>query len=204
MKTNNHCRALISTVSDTAQHHHMCRLKQSNDQTCEQSPALHREYKICHKRRAISCICAQWTWCLECRSRIIHTASNNEMFIYNRLVFIFLLISLTYVTSDSAVLFVQAIFSAIFSTPLNPVLGSAVFVTSYTRPVKFWERDYKYVFVLKVKSHFFDYNFQRPNINCMSCLQHQACRSFQHQTCHSVRPQPRYAITLSRFLITSI
>ena len=54
--------------------------------------------------------------------------------------------SLTHVTSDSAVLFVQAIFSAVFSTPLNPVLGSAVFVTSYTRPVKFWERDYKYVF----------------------------------------------------------
>lgn len=55
-------------------------------------------------------------------------------------------LSLIHVTSDSAVLFVQAIFSAIFSTPLNPVLGSAVFVTSYTRPVKFWERDYKYVF----------------------------------------------------------
>lgn len=55
--------------------------------------------------------------------------------------------SLTHVTPDSAVLFVQAIFSAIFSTPLNPVLGSAVFVTSYTRPVKFWERDYKYVFI---------------------------------------------------------
>lgn len=44
---------------------------------------------------------------------------------------------------DSAMLFVQAVFSALFSTPLNPVLGSAVFVTSYTRPVKFWERDYK-------------------------------------------------------------
>lgn len=44
---------------------------------------------------------------------------------------------------DSAMLFVQALFSALFSTPLNPVLGSAVFVTSYTRPVKFWERDYK-------------------------------------------------------------
>lgn len=53
--------------------------------------------------------------------------------------------SLTNIPSDSAVLFVQAIFSAFFSTPLNPVLGSAVFVTSYTRPVKFWERDYKYV-----------------------------------------------------------
>lgn len=47
------------------------------------------------------------------------------------------------VLSDSAMLFVQAVFSALFSTPLNPVLGSAVFVTSYTRPVKFWERDYK-------------------------------------------------------------
>ena len=44
---------------------------------------------------------------------------------------------------DSAMLFLQAVFSALFSTPLNPVLGSAVFVTSYTRPVKFWERDYK-------------------------------------------------------------
>ncbi|MGH0174955.1 UNVERIFIED_CONTAM: hypothetical protein FKN15_011194 [Acipenser sinensis] len=39
-------------------------------------------------------------------------------------------------------LFVQAVFSALFSTPLNPLLGSAVFITSYTRPVKFWERDY--------------------------------------------------------------
>lgn len=58
----------------------------------------------------------------------------------------FHIVSLTRVSSDSAVLFVQAVFSAIFSTPLNPVLGSAVFVTSYTRPVKFWERDYKYVF----------------------------------------------------------
>uniref|UniRef100_A0A8B9KC56 Pecanex-like protein n=1 Tax=Astyanax mexicanus TaxID=7994 RepID=A0A8B9KC56_ASTMX len=42
----------------------------------------------------------------------------------------------------SAMLFVQAIVSAIFSTPLNPFLGSAIFITSYVRPVKFWERDY--------------------------------------------------------------
>lgn len=40
-------------------------------------------------------------------------------------------------------LFVQAVVSAIFSTPLNPFLGSAIFITSYVRPVKFWERDYK-------------------------------------------------------------
>ena len=25
---------------------------------------------------------------------------------------------------------------------MNPILGSAIFVTSYVRPVKFWERDY--------------------------------------------------------------
>ncbi|XP_037394208.1 pecanex-like protein 1 isoform X2 [Pygocentrus nattereri] len=42
----------------------------------------------------------------------------------------------------SAMLFVQAIVSAVFSTPLNPFLGSAIFITSYVRPVKFWERDY--------------------------------------------------------------
>ena len=42
----------------------------------------------------------------------------------------------------SAMLFLQAAISAIFSTPLNPVLGSAIFITSYVRPVKFWERDY--------------------------------------------------------------
>ena len=39
-------------------------------------------------------------------------------------------------------LFLQAAISSIFSTPLNPVLGSAIFITSYVRPVKFWERDY--------------------------------------------------------------
>uniref|UniRef100_A0A2K6SS50 Pecanex-like protein n=1 Tax=Saimiri boliviensis boliviensis TaxID=39432 RepID=A0A2K6SS50_SAIBB len=43
----------------------------------------------------------------------------------------------------SAMLFIQAAVSAFFSTPLNPFLGSAIFITSYVRPVKFWERDYK-------------------------------------------------------------
>uniref|UniRef100_A0A4W5K5A4 Pecanex-like protein n=1 Tax=Hucho hucho TaxID=62062 RepID=A0A4W5K5A4_9TELE len=42
----------------------------------------------------------------------------------------------------SAMLFVQAVVSAVLSTPLNPFLGSAIFITSYVRPVKFWERDY--------------------------------------------------------------
>jgi len=42
----------------------------------------------------------------------------------------------------SAMLFLQAGISALLSTPLNPFLGSAIFLTSYVRPIKFWERDY--------------------------------------------------------------
>lgn len=42
----------------------------------------------------------------------------------------------------SGLLFVQAILSTIISAPLQPILGSAIFMMSYVRPVKFWERDY--------------------------------------------------------------
>ena len=42
----------------------------------------------------------------------------------------------------SAMLLVQAVISSILSSPLQPVLGSAIFLTSYVRPIKFWERDY--------------------------------------------------------------
>ena len=43
----------------------------------------------------------------------------------------------------SAMLFVQAAISSLMSAPLSPFLGSAIFFTSYARPIKFWERDYK-------------------------------------------------------------
>ncbi|EDV23694.1 uncharacterized protein TRIADDRAFT_26875, partial [Trichoplax adhaerens] len=42
----------------------------------------------------------------------------------------------------SAMLFLQTIISAVLSAPLNPFLGSAIFITSYARPLKFWERNY--------------------------------------------------------------
>lgn len=42
----------------------------------------------------------------------------------------------------SALLFFQAILSSILSAPLQPVMGSAIFMMSYVRPTKFWERDY--------------------------------------------------------------
>lgn len=42
----------------------------------------------------------------------------------------------------SALLYFQAILSSILSAPLQPILGSAMFIMSYVRPVKFWERNY--------------------------------------------------------------
>ncbi|XP_041604840.1 pecanex-like protein 2 isoform X2 [Vulpes lagopus] len=42
----------------------------------------------------------------------------------------------------SAMLFFQTIVTSIFSTPLSPFLGSVIFITSYVRPVKFWEKSY--------------------------------------------------------------
>uniref|UniRef100_A0A8C6RKX7 Pecanex-like protein n=1 Tax=Nannospalax galili TaxID=1026970 RepID=A0A8C6RKX7_NANGA len=42
----------------------------------------------------------------------------------------------------SAMLFFQTFATSVFSTPLSPFLGSVIFITSYVRPVKFWERNY--------------------------------------------------------------
>ncbi|XP_045673940.1 pecanex-like protein 2 [Phyllostomus hastatus] len=42
----------------------------------------------------------------------------------------------------SALLFFQTAATATFSTPLSPFLGSVLFITSYVRPVKFWEKNY--------------------------------------------------------------
>ncbi|XP_059963841.1 pecanex-like protein 2 isoform X2 [Mesoplodon densirostris] len=42
-----------------------------------------------------------------------------------------------------SILFSKAFATSIFSTPLSPFLGSVIFITSYVRPVKFWEKNYK-------------------------------------------------------------
>ncbi|KAM9365793.1 pecanex-like protein 2 isoform 1-T1 [Pholidichthys leucotaenia] len=42
----------------------------------------------------------------------------------------------------SAMLLLQTLLTTIFYTPLAPFLGSAIFISSYPRPVKFWERNY--------------------------------------------------------------
>uniref|UniRef100_A0A8B9GBT1 Pecanex-like protein n=1 Tax=Amazona collaria TaxID=241587 RepID=A0A8B9GBT1_9PSIT len=44
--------------------------------------------------------------------------------------------------SDSAMLFFQTLATSVFSTPLSPFLGSVIFIASYARPIKFWEKNY--------------------------------------------------------------
>lgn len=44
---------------------------------------------------------------------------------------------------DSAMLFLQTLATSVVSSPLSPFLGSVIFITSYVRPVKFWEKNYK-------------------------------------------------------------
>ncbi|XP_072246857.1 pecanex-like protein 2 [Leuresthes tenuis] len=42
----------------------------------------------------------------------------------------------------SAMLLLQTLLTTIFYTPLAPFLGSAIFISSYPRPIRFWERNY--------------------------------------------------------------
>ncbi|XP_040033863.2 pecanex-like protein 2 [Gasterosteus aculeatus] len=42
----------------------------------------------------------------------------------------------------SAMLLLQTLLTTVFYTPLAPFLGSAIFLSSYPRPIKFWERNY--------------------------------------------------------------
>ncbi|XP_044731162.1 pecanex-like protein 1 isoform X2 [Chrysoperla carnea] len=86
----------------------------------------------------------------------------------------------------SAMLFIQAIISAILSTPLNPFLGSAIFLTSYVRPVKFWERDYNTRRVdhsnTRLSSHL-ERNLGADDNNLNSIFYEHLTRSLQHSLC---------------------
>ncbi|ESO87723.1 hypothetical protein LOTGIDRAFT_127487 [Lottia gigantea] len=86
----------------------------------------------------------------------------------------------------SAMLFLQAVISAIFSTPLNPFLGSAIFITSYIRPVKFWERDYNTKRVDHTNTRLasqLDRNPGADDNNLNSIFYEHLTRSLQHSLC---------------------
>ena len=86
----------------------------------------------------------------------------------------------------SAMLFLQAALSAALSTPLNPFLGSAIFLTSYVRPVKFWERDYNTRRVdhsnTRLSSHL-ERNLGADDNNLNSIFYEHLTRSLQHSLC---------------------
>jgi len=88
-----------------------------------------------------------------------------------------------FIVPHSAMLFLQAAISSIFSTPLNPLLGSAIFVTSYVRPVKFWERDYNTKRVdhsnTRLATHL-DRNPGADDNNLNSIFYEHLTRSLQH------------------------
>ncbi|CAL8297672.1 unnamed protein product [Arctogadus glacialis] len=86
----------------------------------------------------------------------------------------------------SAMLLVQALVSAFFSTPLNPFLGSAIFITSYVRPVKFWERDYNTKRVDHSNTRLvsqLDRNPGSDDNNLNSIFYEHLTRSLQHSLC---------------------
>ncbi|XP_062947641.1 pecanex-like protein 1 isoform X8 [Cynocephalus volans] len=86
----------------------------------------------------------------------------------------------------SAMLFIQAAVSAFFSTPLNPFLGSAIFITSYVRPVKFWERDYNTKRVDHSNTRLasqLDRNPGSDDNNLNSIFYEHLTRSLQHSIC---------------------
>ncbi|XP_033735638.1 pecanex-like protein 1 [Pecten maximus] len=86
----------------------------------------------------------------------------------------------------SAMLFLQAAVSSFFSTPLNPFLGSAIFITSYIRPVKFWEKDYNTKRVDNTTTRLSSQLERNPGAddnNLNSIFYEHLTRSLQHSLC---------------------
>ncbi|CAK1542907.1 unnamed protein product [Leptosia nina] len=86
----------------------------------------------------------------------------------------------------SAMLFLQAALSALLSSPLTPALGSAIFMTSYVRPVKFWERDYNTKRVDQSNTRLssqLERNLGADDNNLNSIFYEHLTRSLQHYLC---------------------
>ena len=46
---------------------------------------------------------------------------------------------------DAPFIFFMTLMASLFNAPVNPVVASTLFIISYVRPVKFWEKNYKWV-----------------------------------------------------------
>ncbi|KAK3554026.1 hypothetical protein QTP70_019141 [Hemibagrus guttatus] len=86
----------------------------------------------------------------------------------------------------SAMLLVQTLITTIFYTPLSPFLGSAIFITSYPRPVKFWERNYNTKRIDNSNSRLMsqiDKDTGCDDNNLNSIFYEYLTRSLQHSLC---------------------
>ncbi|RNA15810.1 pecanex 1 isoform X3 [Brachionus plicatilis] len=85
----------------------------------------------------------------------------------------------------TSLLFVQAVVSSVVGAPLMPLMGSAIFLMSYMRPVKFWEKNYNTKrsdnTTTRLKSQFDQTTPDNENLNSIfyehlsSVLQKQLC-----------------------------
>ncbi|TSK22577.1 Pecanex-like protein 2 [Bagarius yarrelli] len=80
----------------------------------------------------------------------------------------------------------QTLITTIFYTPLSPFLGSAIFITSYPRPVKFWERNYNTKRIDNSNSRLMsqiDKDTGCDDNNLNSIFYEYLTRSLQHSLC---------------------
>uniref|UniRef100_A0A3Q3WMZ3 Pecanex-like protein n=1 Tax=Mola mola TaxID=94237 RepID=A0A3Q3WMZ3_MOLML len=86
----------------------------------------------------------------------------------------------------SAMLLLQTLLTTIFYTPLAPFLGSAMFISSYPRPIKFWERNYNTKRIDNSNSRLvsqMDKETGCDDSNLNSIFYEYLTRSLQHSLC---------------------
>ncbi|MBN3309285.1 PCX2 protein, partial [Amia calva] len=98
----------------------------------------------------------------------------------------FFLMSIVFHKANSAMLLLQTFVTTLFYTPLTPFLGSAIFITSYPRPVKFWERNYNTKRIDNSNSRLvsqIDKDTGCDDNNLNSIFYEYLTRSLQHSLC---------------------
>ena len=55
---------------------------------------------------------------------------------------------------DCPLIFFETLIGAIVGAPINPIIASSMFFLSYARPIKFWEKDYKYVILCYIMLYY--------------------------------------------------
>uniref|UniRef100_A0A8C6UV21 Pecanex-like protein n=1 Tax=Neogobius melanostomus TaxID=47308 RepID=A0A8C6UV21_9GOBI len=85
----------------------------------------------------------------------------------------------------SAMLLLQTLLTTVFYTPLAPFLGSAIFISSYPRPIKFWEQktvvDLSFGYFYSFTSTSMSPGCDDNNLN--SIFYEYLTRSLQHSLC---------------------